>query len=219
MRFPRALLPITAAVLGAALLLAESSQSQAPPPSSAFTAAASPKLQTAVTRAVEKLASAINKLGGKPGVSVIDLETGQSLAAIGDHEALNPASNMKLLTAAAALSQLTSTHQYRTALYGKRNGGAIEELTLRGYGDPSLSTADLWEMAAELRRSGVRKIQEATLKQLPEQPIYHRSPEHNRCPGWRRATAAGGAPLRPKCRNWRASLKQDARRSWRAATS
>ncbi|MBI5533204.1 MAG: D-alanyl-D-alanine carboxypeptidase/D-alanyl-D-alanine-endopeptidase [Deltaproteobacteria bacterium] len=150
---------VGAAAIAASLLLSFPSASQAPPASSPAASQVAPKQQAAIAKAVDKFAAAIAKYGGKTGVSVVDVETGQVIASYHDREALNPASNMKLLTAAAAMSQLTATYQYRTALYGKRNGAAVDELVLRGSGDPSLTTSDLWEMAAELRRSGVRKVQ------------------------------------------------------------
>jgi len=140
----------------AALLLSVPSLSQSPPPSTS--AVQSPAQQAAMSKAADKLAAAVSKFGGKVGVSVLDVDSGQSLAAVHDHDALNPASNMKVLTSAAAMAQLSATFQYRTGLYGRREGAAVDELVLRGSGDPSLTTADLRDMAAELRRSGVRKI-------------------------------------------------------------
>ncbi len=150
----RPLALVTAASVSASLLLALPSASQSP--SSSTQPARS---YATVTRSLDKLASTIAKYGGKLGVSMIEVDSGQTIAATGEHDALNPASNMKLLTAAAALAQLSGTWQYRTALYGKRNGAAVDELVLRGQGDPSLETVDLMEMASRLRASGVRKIQ------------------------------------------------------------
>lgn len=145
---------VSAAAVCSLLLLALPSASQSP---SGSTQPA--RSYAAVSRSVDKLAATISKYGGKLGISIIDVESGQSIAAVHEHDALNPASNMKLLTAAAALSQLSGTWQYRTALYGKRNGAVVDELVLRGQGDPSLETVDLMAMVSELRNSGVRKIQ------------------------------------------------------------
>jgi D-alanyl-D-alanine carboxypeptidase/D-alanyl-D-alanine-endopeptidase (penicillin-binding protein 4) len=133
--------------------------SQAPSASTSPATQQPSKQHASITRAVEKLAVTIAKYGGSLAVSVVEVESGSVISAHHDRDALNPASNMKLLTSAAAMSQMSATYQFRTALYGKRNGPVVEELVLRGVGDPSLTTADLWEMAAELRRSGVRKVQ------------------------------------------------------------
>jgi len=92
------------------------------------------------------------------GVIVFDIQSGDVLAAHQPNAALNPASNMKLVTAAAALSKLSPNHTYRTALYGRREGTSVGDLVLRGYGDPSLSTKDIWELANGLRRWGIRRV-------------------------------------------------------------
>jgi D-alanyl-D-alanine carboxypeptidase/D-alanyl-D-alanine-endopeptidase (penicillin-binding protein 4) len=94
------------------------------------------------------------------GVAVMDVDTGHYLAAYHEHDPLNPASNAKLFTAACALALLHGDHRYETTLSGATSGGVVTgPLVLRGYGDPSLRTADLWEMAQELRSRGIRKVE------------------------------------------------------------
>jgi D-alanyl-D-alanine carboxypeptidase/D-alanyl-D-alanine-endopeptidase (penicillin-binding protein 4) len=93
------------------------------------------------------------------GIAVLDVDSGRLLAAVNEHQALNPASNAKLYTAAAALATLHGEHRYETTLTGKLQGDAVDgPLAIRGYGDPSLSTADLWAMVQELRGFGVRRV-------------------------------------------------------------
>ncbi len=78
---------------------------------------------------------------------------------------MNPASNAKLLTAAAALRVLGGEHRFLTGLYGRVDSDAIDELVLRGDGDPSLRTPDLWAMASELRAAGVRRVRAIAVDQ------------------------------------------------------
>ncbi len=92
------------------------------------------------------------------GVVVMDAETGAVLAQSGEHTVLNPASNAKLYTAAAALSILHGSHRYQTTLSGTVKGNGISNLTLRGHGDPSLRSADLWSLVTELKTHGIRHI-------------------------------------------------------------
>jgi serine-type D-Ala-D-Ala carboxypeptidase/endopeptidase (penicillin-binding protein 4) len=92
------------------------------------------------------------------GVVVMDAETGNVLAASGEHIALNPASNAKVYTAAAALAILHGSHKYQTTLSGTIKGGGATGLTLRGHGDPSLETRDLYELVQELKAHGARRI-------------------------------------------------------------
>lgn len=88
-----------------------------------------------------------------------DVDTGQILASFHEHTAVNPASNAKLYTAAAALATLHGDHRFETALMGTVKGSSVSgNLVLRGYGDPSLTTADLFELVQGLRAAGVRQV-------------------------------------------------------------
>jgi D-alanyl-D-alanine carboxypeptidase/D-alanyl-D-alanine-endopeptidase (penicillin-binding protein 4) len=101
--------------------------------------------------------------GAAVGVAVVDVESGRLLAAVNEHLSLNPASNAKLYTAGAALAILHGEHRYETTLTGKlesEGSGSFVEgpLAIHGYGDPSLTTADLWAMVQELKSHGVRRV-------------------------------------------------------------
>lgn len=92
------------------------------------------------------------------GVYVVDLDTDKVLAFSDEHVPLNPASNAKLYTAAAALAMLHPEHRYETSLAGKVKDGAAAGLVLRGHGDPSLVTEDLHAMARELKERGIKRV-------------------------------------------------------------
>jgi D-alanyl-D-alanine carboxypeptidase/D-alanyl-D-alanine-endopeptidase (penicillin-binding protein 4) len=111
-----------------------------------------------IVEALAKLEAEVKRWGGTAGARMIDVGSGATIVALGEHAALNPASNAKLPTAAAALRLLGPHHRFLTGLYGLINVDHIDELVLRGDGDPSLSTRDLWAMAAELRSLGVRRV-------------------------------------------------------------
>jgi len=65
-----------------------------------------------------------------------------------------PASNVKLLTTAAALLQLGSEFRIRTSVYDAGAGS----LRVVGRGDPSLTQAQLKDLAQQLKRRGVRNV-------------------------------------------------------------
>ena len=92
------------------------------------------------------------------GVVIMDADTGEILAQHGEHTVLNPASNAKCYTAAAALAILKGTHRYHTTLAGKVNGNGIGQLVLKGQGDPSLRTEDLYGLVVELKAHGIRHV-------------------------------------------------------------
>lgn len=93
-------------------------------------------------------------------VSVAETRTGSTLFEHRGEVALNPASNMKLVTAAAALAHLGPEFRMRTALHGRVEGDEVSSLSLRGFGDPSLTQADLVELARDLADHGVRRVGE-----------------------------------------------------------
>lgn len=131
------------------------------PPTVAPAAPAAPapsRPVAAIVDAVQALTRSIAGFGGQVSVAVLDVETGELLGAANEHKPLNPASNAKVLTAAAALATLRGTHRYETGLYGQIRGGSVASLVLRGHGDPSLSTKDLWDLVRALRDAGVRKV-------------------------------------------------------------
>jgi D-alanyl-D-alanine carboxypeptidase/D-alanyl-D-alanine-endopeptidase (penicillin-binding protein 4) len=75
--------------------------------------------------------------------------------------ALIPASNMKVLTALAALHAFGPTHHFATELFSEAPpaaDGAVRTLWLRGSGDPALTSEDYWRLAADLRRAGVSRV-------------------------------------------------------------
>jgi D-alanyl-D-alanine carboxypeptidase/D-alanyl-D-alanine-endopeptidase (penicillin-binding protein 4) len=100
------------------------------------------------------------KLGSAIGVVVADAATGQRLYTLNPETPRNPASNMKLVTAAAALIELGADFRLRTTLAGTlADDGALDTLVLRGEGDPSLSFGDLSAMARRLVELGVRRVE------------------------------------------------------------
>ena len=96
--------------------------------------------------------------GASVGIAILDVDSGRMLAAVNEHLALNPASNAKLYTAGAALATLHGEHRYETTLSGNLEGDAVGSLAIRGYGDPSLATEDLWSLVAQLKEYGVTRV-------------------------------------------------------------
>lgn len=74
---------------------------------------------------------------------------------------VKPASNMKLLTTAAALDVLGKDYRFNTSLYtsGKTSNGVLKgDVYLKGQGDPTFSIVDLQQFADELKANGIHKI-------------------------------------------------------------
>jgi|SRR5579875_38242 len=73
-----------------------------------------------------------------------------------------PASNNKILTSLAALSELGADYTYHTTLLAAghltRDGVLHGNLIIRGSGDPTLTDKELQEMAQEARKHGLRRV-------------------------------------------------------------
>jgi D-alanyl-D-alanine carboxypeptidase/D-alanyl-D-alanine-endopeptidase (penicillin-binding protein 4) len=96
------------------------------------------------------------------GICVLSLESGETLYAHDADALLNPASNVKLFTTAAALSRLGPDYRFETEVWaaGGPPGGAARTLAIRGKGDPSLTTERLWALAGELHHRGVQAVRD-----------------------------------------------------------
>lgn len=150
-----------AALLMCAVTLTAAAAVADPPAPSVVSPAAGPELSGALARLVRE----VERHHGRVGVAVIDLASGQRVIEHAASQPFNPASNMKIITAWAALKRLGPDHRYLTGLYGTVRGDRVARLVLRGEGDPSLEHHDLWEMAARLRRAGVRRVGEILIDQ------------------------------------------------------
>jgi serine-type D-Ala-D-Ala carboxypeptidase/endopeptidase (penicillin-binding protein 4) len=99
--------------------------------------------------------------GARIGLKIAEMPSGRVLFERRGAELFVPASNQKLFTAHAALSGLGAERRFETRLYrtGPIEAGVLKgDLVLSGRGDPGLSTGALYEIAAALRASGVRRV-------------------------------------------------------------
>ncbi|OGQ92012.1 MAG: D-alanyl-D-alanine carboxypeptidase/D-alanyl-D-alanine-endopeptidase [Deltaproteobacteria bacterium RIFOXYA12_FULL_58_15] len=96
----------------------------------------------------------------KVGVLVVRLDDDKELFALRADDVLVPASNMKIVTTAAALHYLGPDYHFKTELYGKADPqGVIRgDLYIKGYGDPWLLPERLWNLANRVRYLGVKAI-------------------------------------------------------------
>jgi len=99
--------------------------------------------------------------GARVAALVVELDGGGLLFAREPDRALVPASNMKVLTAIAALSAFGPAHRFTTEVFAPARPdaeGAVAELAIRGGGDPALTSEEVWRLAADLRRLGLRRV-------------------------------------------------------------
>jgi D-alanyl-D-alanine carboxypeptidase/D-alanyl-D-alanine-endopeptidase (penicillin-binding protein 4) len=98
---------------------------------------------------------------GRSGAVAIDLASGTVLFAQNAGLALAPASNEKLPLTYAALSNLGAAYRIETDVLGEgsQDGTVFDgTIILKGGGDPTLSSAGLRALAAQVRADGIRHV-------------------------------------------------------------
>ncbi len=144
----RPLILLIAALLGPAAL-AQSGKA-APPPG-----------RELLRRAFDEMLERPPLKGAHVGLEVVSLEDGQVVYARAADELLNPASNTKLVTSAAALLRLGPEFRFTTEVRsdGRLPNGKVKNLYVKGGGDPTLNTERLQGLVADLFHRGVRGVQ------------------------------------------------------------
>jgi D-alanyl-D-alanine carboxypeptidase/D-alanyl-D-alanine-endopeptidase (penicillin-binding protein 4) len=120
-------------------------------------AAAAASLQTALERALRVPHVSL----GATGAVVLDLTTGETVYERNGSLSLLPASNEKLAVTYAALTALGPAFRVETDVLGRGELSGVTwrgDIVLKGYGDPTLSAADLRELARQVRAAGIRTV-------------------------------------------------------------
>jgi D-alanyl-D-alanine carboxypeptidase/D-alanyl-D-alanine-endopeptidase (penicillin-binding protein 4) len=98
---------------------------------------------------------------GVTGLYVADAKTGEPLFSVNADDALNPASNVKMISTATALDLVGADFRYTTRLLGPEpdDAGIIHgNLYLLGTWDPTLVAQDLDELGAQLAERGIIEV-------------------------------------------------------------
>jgi D-alanyl-D-alanine carboxypeptidase/D-alanyl-D-alanine-endopeptidase (penicillin-binding protein 4) len=115
--------------------------------------------EDALRAALERIVQDKRLKDAKFSVHVRALDDGRTLYGKNEALRLNPASNMKIVTAAAALDHFGAAFTYTTEVWGDARGATVQgDLVLSGNGDPFLEWGHLLELAERVRRRGVREV-------------------------------------------------------------
>src|SRR5438477_244834 len=114
----------------------------------------------ALRKAVEQLLSQPPLSNARVALQVESLDDGQVIYSRNPDDLLNPASNTKLVTAAAGLLRLGPEYRFITDYLADKPmaHGRIGTLYVKGRGDPSVTTERLDGLVSDLWHRGVRTI-------------------------------------------------------------
>lgn len=132
--------------------------------SNAVTLASSSNQTTDNSELARKIEQAINEskfASSRWGISVISLKDGRAVYSRDADKTFSPASNMKLITTAAALDLLGADYRWRTSVFTENapdETGNISNIILYGRGAIDLDSNALNHLADEVYKSGVRRV-------------------------------------------------------------
>jgi D-alanyl-D-alanine carboxypeptidase/D-alanyl-D-alanine-endopeptidase (penicillin-binding protein 4) len=95
------------------------------------------------------------------GIKIVRMDNGSILYERNSNKLFHPASNLKLVTTAAALNILDKNFEFTTKYYtdGKADNGNLNgNLYIKGCGDPLLETSALDSISSHLRMNGITAI-------------------------------------------------------------
>jgi D-alanyl-D-alanine carboxypeptidase/D-alanyl-D-alanine-endopeptidase (penicillin-binding protein 4) len=103
------------------------------------------------------------------GFKVVNLKSGETVASFNENMSLTPASNMKIVTVAAALITMQPSFRYKTSLLysGEIKDSILRgDLYIRGVGDPTVGSAFIDRDKNEFLNVWLRAIQDRGIKQV-----------------------------------------------------
>lgn len=117
----------------------------------------------ALTRALQSVIDTTVLKTARVSVQVRSLDDGTVIYSRDGEELLNPASNVKLFTAAAALAKLGPEFRYDTEFFTDPDfkagrAGVAKTLFVRGKGDPTLTTERLTGIVSDLIHAGLKEV-------------------------------------------------------------
>ncbi len=92
------------------------------------------------------------------GILVKTLDSQTTLYELNSQKYFIPASNVKLLTTAAALINFGANYQITTPIYGSGKFPNLTVVKVVGQGDPTLTSEQLETLAKQLKTKGIRRI-------------------------------------------------------------
>jgi D-alanyl-D-alanine carboxypeptidase/D-alanyl-D-alanine-endopeptidase (penicillin-binding protein 4) len=127
-------------------------------PSFALTGSASP---SSLNERIAYILKQNGLAGSGMSIKIVSIPDGRVLYEKNSGQALNPASNIKLITMATALRELGPSYTFPTEFYSDTligKDGKINHLWIKGYGDPLFVTEELEDLVRRFKAAGLKRI-------------------------------------------------------------
>jgi len=134
-------------------------------PNPGFAEDVEPETDPAIARfqsAVDSILTQSCQNGLRAGAKFYSLDRQQVIYSRNSDRLFTPASNMKMFTSAMALKKVGPDYRFHTRLYtnGTIKGSVLKgDLYIKGFGDPSLVTEQMWILVNELKNIPLTQIE------------------------------------------------------------
>ncbi len=111
--------------------------------------------------AISRLITRFKIPSAHSSIIISDLRSGEEVYSLNPDLPLKPASNMKIVTTAAALGLLNPEYQFSTGVFADaeiENGILTGNIYLKGFGDPFLVPEFLWDLARLTSIKGIEEV-------------------------------------------------------------
>ena len=135
---------------------------------------AAPPDTSKLGKGIDAVLAIDNVAKSKVGIYVADVDTGEELYSHSADELFNPASNTKLVTAAAALDTFGPAYTVATRISysGELKNGHVDRIWLKSDGDPFLLYEDVMRFAVAVKHAGISTVDDVAVDDSAFAPGY-----------------------------------------------
>ena len=161
---------------------------------------AGPENKEKIPLQIQKMLKTHSRMAKNMGLVVFDLHSGRYDLTHNENKKFIPASLSKIITASAVMHFLKPYHQFETFFLSQtpidKEGVLQGRLYLKGGGDPSFVSENLWILVNHLRRSGLKKVKGDL---IVDDHLFGKAQPHR---SWLKSDRSYSAPVSSLSFNW-----------------
>ena len=153
-----------------------------------------------ISSKIQKILKTHSRIAKSMGLVVFDLYSGKYELTHNENKLFTPASLSKIITAGTVMNFLNPYHQFETVFTAETpidKAGVLKgHLYLKGGGDPSFVSENLWILVNNLTRSGLKKVKGNL---IVDDSLFGKAQPHR---GWLKSDRSYSAPVSASSFNW-----------------